>query len=289
MGELDVTRISMKLRAVALAAASSLALSGCLLSPGAFTSELQLMKDGSFSYSYDGEIQMLALSKLAQMADKPKEFEAECYDDDFEERECTLAEVNEQRAEWDAAASQREAKQKEEAENMKAFLGGIDPSNPEAAQELAEKLQRQRGWEEVVYKGDGLFEVDFRISGRMTHDFIFPTIEKMPMGNMFVSVALRNDSQVRVDAPGFAAQGGGNPMQGMMAGMAGLAQLSENGEGQDPGKIVVPEGTFTIVTDGRILANNTDEGPEARAGGQALVWEISPRTEQAPTALIAFD
>lgn len=289
MGELDVTRISMKLRAVALAAASSLALSGCLLSPGAFTSELQLMKDGSFSYSYDGEIQMLALSKLAQMADKPEEFEAECYDDNFEERECTLAEVNEQRAEWDAAATQREAKQKEEAENMKAFLGGIDPSNPEAAQELAEKLQRQRGWEEVVYKGDGLFEVDFRISGRMTHDFIFPTIEKMPMGNMFVSVALRDDNQVRVDAPGFAAQGGGNPMQGMMAGMAGLAQLSENGEGQDPGKIVVPEGTFTIVTDGRILANNTDEGPEARARGQALVWEISPRTEQAPTALIAFD
>ena len=46
---------------------------------------------------------------------------------------------------------------------------------------------------------------------------------------------------------------------------------------------------FTIVTDGRILANNTDEGPVAHSRGEALVWEISPRTEQAPTALITFD
>ncbi|QZD95804.1 hypothetical protein [Qipengyuania gelatinilytica] len=281
--------ISRPVRAAALAAASSLALTGCLLSPGAFTSELQVMQNGSFTYSYDGEIQMLALSKLAQMADKPEEFEAECYDEEYNERECTLAEVNEQRAEWDAEASARAAKQREEAEDMKAFLGGVDPSNPEAAQELAAKLERQRGWEEVTYKGDGLFDVDFRISGQLTHDFVFPVIEKMQMGNMFVTVILRDGGQVRVDAPGFAAQGGGNPMQGMMAGMAGLAQMSEENEGEEPGKIVVPEGTFTIITDGRILANNTDEGPQANARGQALVWNISPRTEQAPTALIAFD
>lgn len=278
----------MKLRACGLATASSLVLTGCLLTPGAFTSELHLMQDGTFSYSYDGEIQMLALSKLAQMADQPEAFEAECWDEEYETRECTPAEVNEQRVEWDANASEREAESKREAEHMKALLGGIDPSNPKAAQELAEKLERQRGWEKVAYVGDGLFEVDFRIDGRTTHDFVFPVIEKMPMGNMFVTVVLRDEGQIRVDAPGFAAQGGGNPMQGMMSGMAGLAQLSE-GNGEDVGKVVVPGGTFTIVTDGRILANNTDEGPTANARGQALMWQITPRTEQAPTALVAFD
>ncbi|WP_247713680.1 hypothetical protein [Qipengyuania sphaerica] len=283
--------ISMKLRAGALAAASSLALTGCLLTPGTFTSELALMKDGSFSYSYDGEIQMLMLSKLAQMGAKSEDkFEAECWDDDFEERECTLAEVNEQRAEWDAEAGKREAERKRKAEEMKVMLGGIDPSNPKAAEELAEKLERQRGWDEVVYKGDGLFEVDFSVEGRMTHDFAFPMIEKLPMSNMFVTVVLRDDAQVRVDAPGFANQGGGNPMQGMMAGMAGLAQLgNEDGDEGEPVRVVVPEGTFTIVTDGRILANNTDEGATRHARGQALTWQISPLTEQAPTALIAFD
>lgn len=280
---------SKKLCAGGLAAASSLALASCFLSPGTFTSELHLMQDGTFSYSYDGEIQMLALSKLAQMADESEEFEAECWDEEFETRECTPAEVNEQRAEWEANAEQREAERKREAEQMKAFLGGIDPSDPAAAQELADKLERQRGWETVDYMGDGLFDVDFRISGRTTHDFAFPVIEKMPMSNMFVTMVLRDEGQVRVDAPGFASQGGGNPMQGMMSGMAGLAQLGEETEGGEMGRVVVPEGSFTIVTDGRILANNTDEGPTASARGQALVWQISPRTEQAPTALIAFD
>ena len=283
--------IAMKLRAVALAGAGALMLSGCLLSPGQFTSQLELMKDGSFAYSYDGEIQMLALSKLAEMGNQvDDEFEAMCWDDDFETRECTPGEVAEQKSEWDAEAEDRRAKKEREAEQMKAFLGGIDPSDPEAAQELADKLARQRGWNAVEYKGDGLFDVDFAISGRLTHDFTFPTIEKLPMANSFVSVILRDENQVRIDAPGFAAQGGGNPMQGMMAGMAGLAGMSEeaDSDGKAP-RIVLADGEFSIITDGRILANNTDEGPQGHARGQLLSWKITPRTEQAPTALIAFD
>ena len=39
-------------RAIA-AGASALLLTGCLLSPGAFTSQLDLRKDGTFAYSYD--------------------------------------------------------------------------------------------------------------------------------------------------------------------------------------------------------------------------------------------
>ena len=283
-----------KIRAAALAGASALMLSGCLFTPGAFTSELQLMKDGTFAYSYDGEIQMLALSKLAEMgADGSDAFEpSTCWDEEsFDERECTAAEIAGQKAEWEAGAAERAAKRAKDAEEMKALLGGIDPSNPEAARELAANLQRQRGWDKVEYLGDGLFDVDFRIAGQLSHDFVFPTVEKLPMGNAFVSVVLRDGAQVRVDAPGFAAQGG-NPMQVMGGGMAGLMQLAakENGKADgDAPRMVTPDGTFTIVTDGRILANNTDEGPQASARGQVLAWTISQRTEQAPTALIAFD
>ena len=46
------------------------------------------------------------------------------------------------------------------------------------------------------------------------------------------------------------------------------------------------EGTFRIVTDGRILANNTDEGPSEGAGGQVLEWKVNKRTQSAPMALI---
>lgn len=282
---------NIRLMGAALLATSALALSGCLLSPGTFTSELHLMKDGNFSYSYDGEIQMLGLSKLAELGNAADEtFAATCWDDEtFEDRDCTAEEEAEQRKEWDANAAERAEKNKSEAEAMKALLGGIDPSSPEAAQELAERLERQRGWDNVIYRGDGLFEVEFRVSGQLSHDFAFPVIEKLPLANVFVSVVLRDGGQVRVEAPAFTAGGNEMPMAGMMSGMAELAKLGETSDGKSAPKIVVPNGTFTIVTDGRILANNTDEGPAAHASGQSLSWTVNQRTTQAPTALIAFD
>ena len=281
--------IAMKFRAAALAGASALMLSGCLLSPGQFTSQLELMKDGSFAYSYDGEIQMLALSKLAAMGSEVDDaFEAECWDENSEARDCTPAEVAEQKSEWEAEAEDRRARKEREAEQMKAFLGGIDPSNPEAAAELAARLQRQRGWKTVEYRGDGLFDVDFSISGQLTHDFTFPTVEKMAMANSFVSVILRDGNQVRIDAPGFAGQKDTRPLFGGVP-LAALAAMSESEGASDMPRIALPEGQFTIITDGRILANNTDEGPQPHVRGQILSWTITPRSEQAPTALIAFD
>ena len=271
-----------------LALIAPLLLTGCLLSPGKFVSQLELMKDGNFTYSYKGEIQMLALSKLAEMGSKSEDkFEAkECYEDDgFETRDCSEDELGAQKAEWEADADTRRMKRDEEAQQMKALMGGMDPSSPEAAEEFAAQLSRQKGWNSVTHRGDGLFDVDFSISGKLTHDFTFPTIEKLPIGTSFVTVILRKDGKLRVDAPGFAAQGAGNPMQGMMGGLMGMAG-ADKGDGAEIPTLVMPDGTFTIVTDGQILANNTDEGPSAHVRGHVLKWKITPRSEQAPTALI---
>ncbi len=279
----------MKLRLI-LVLIAPLMLTGCLLTPGKFTSQLALMKDGNFSYSYDGEIQILALSKLAEMdAEGEDVFEADdCYDDEYETRACTEAEIVEQKAEWDANAATRRAKKQNEAEQMKLLLGGIDPSSPEAAGEFAAHLQRQNGWNKVTSMGDGLFDVEFSIKGQLTHNFAFPMIEKMPMGSSFITAILRNDGKVRIDATGFAAQGAGNPWQSMMSGVMGMANSkSSEGDGEQMPKLVMPDGTFTIITDGQILANNTDEGPAENADGSlVLSWDVSPRTENAPTALI---
>lgn len=51
--------------ALAAATLATLLLAGCLLLPGKFTSGIDLRKDGSFSFTYKGEIHVLALSKLA--------------------------------------------------------------------------------------------------------------------------------------------------------------------------------------------------------------------------------
>ncbi|UVI38545.1 hypothetical protein [Qipengyuania spongiae] len=269
-------------------------LTGCFLTPGKFASAMDIRKDGAFSFSYSGEIYLLALSKLAEMGQRFENIEEEfveqpCYDEEaFEERACTEEEIAEQRRNWDSAAEARKADAEREAEMVKAMLGGIDPADPDAAADLARRLERQAGWDKVEYAGDGLFNVEFRLAGRMTHDFAFPTMERFPMSNLFVLAVLRDGDTVRVDAPGFAAQTTGNPFQSMMSGMAGMmtamAQMSEDGE--EPPFLPEVSGTFTLTTDGEILANNTDEGPTAVAGGKSLSWAIDKRTDRAPTALV---
>jgi hypothetical protein len=81
-------------------------------------------------------------------------------------------------------------------------------------------------------------------------------------------------------------------MQGAMGSMLGAAALSDaakkEGEAKEDAAPGVPEidGSFRIVTDGDILANNTDEGPQAGAGGKVLQWRITKRTTAAPMALV---
>ena len=289
---------SIRLRAASVLAGFALALSGCFMSPGKFTSELALTGPDSFTFRYDGEIFFLGLSKLAQMGAAAEEtFTASCMNDEtFESRPCTSAEEAEQRAAWEAGAPERAAQKKKEAEQMAALMGGIDPSDPKAAEELITLLKRQKGWQRVVHKGDGVFDVSYQATGSLGHDFLFPQIEGFPVANPFVQMILRTNGQVRINAPGFAAQNGDNPMTAMMGGMGSMAGLAamgaaENGEAAAEALPSIPQidGTFTIRTAPgmRILANNTDEGATSEAGSEVLTWRITPRTVQAPTALIA--
>lgn len=281
---------------VSLLIGLSLLLSACLISPGKFTSALDLRRDGHFSYSYSGEIYMLGLSKLAEMGNRSKssgEFAAApCFkaEDTMDDRPCTKGELEKQRTDWDNEQKSRTDKDKKDAEMMRAMLGGIDPANPKAAEELADRMRRQAGWKSVIYKGDGLFEVDFAITGRIDHDFAFPTIERFPMANAFFVLNRRADGTIRMDAPGFgpATNGGGMGNFAQLAAMgSAMDESGKDGESTDKmPKLPNLEGTLVLTTDGAILANNTDEGPAPFTTGQRLEWNISPRTTAAPTALV---
>lgn len=280
--------------AAALIAGLSLMLTGCFITPGKFTSELVLTTDNRFTFTYEGEIFFLGLSNLAEMgAAAEDEFVAdECYDEEtFADRECTEQELNEQREVWDMNAPVRAAQAQEQAQQMSAMMGGIDPSDPASSAELVEMLERQRGWERVVDKGDGVFDVLYTVEGELSHDFMFPVIEGFPTANPFVQMIMRDGNVVRVNAPGFGAPNESNPLTGMMGGLGGLGPMAmlanaAPGESEELPKLPVAEGTFTLTTNGQIKANNTDEGSVQTGQGEQLVWTISPRTKSAPTALI---
>lgn len=297
-----MTMIStIRLRAAAVLATCALALSGCFVTPGKFTSELALTGPDSFTFSYEGEIFFLGLSKLAEMdAATSSDFTANCHDDEtYESRDCAPEEEAAQRAEWEAGAAMRAEESKKKAEQIGALMGGIDPSDPKAAEELVTLLQRQKGWHRVVHKGDGVFDISYRISGTLGHDFMFPIIEGFPATNPFVQAIQRKGGQVRINAPGFSAQNGETGGLGGMMGIGSVTGLAALGAAEEAAKsgtdaapipgIPMIDGVFTVRTAPgmRILANNTDEGPSADAGSEVLMWRISPRTAQAPTALIA--
>jgi hypothetical protein len=201
-----------------------------------------------------------------------------------DERECSKNEIADQKATWEeeqasAKVSAAEKKKSEEA-MMKSMLGGIDPSDPRAAQEFAERLRRQHGWKSVIDKGDGRFEVDYAITGRLDHDFTFPMIEKFPIATPFVTLIRRSDGSVRLEAPAFTSGATSSPFMAMAA-SAGSAgdKASTNG-------MPTLDGVLTLMTDGEILANNTDDGPAAAPNGRKLVWKVNARTAAPPTALV---
>ena len=256
-------------------------LSACFITPGHFTSALDIRKDGRFTFSYQGEIFLLAFSKLGEEA-KDEFKPSPCIDDTTgEQRDCTGSELARQRKDWADGADERAAKRKREAEEMRAFLGGIDPSDPKAAEKFATTLERQAGWHRVTYKDNGLFDVDFTMSGMLGYDFSFPTMERVPNTNPFVQLSLREDGTVRMDAPGFGADSS-DPFR-MMAMGSGMSGLKAKNDGPNFPEV---SGRFTLTTDAPILANNTDEGPLADATGQELEWEIGGPREMPPMALI---
>lgn len=267
-----------RLTAAATLLAGSAMLSGCLFQPGTFDATLHIGADRQFAFEYQGEIVMAGMNQLAEMAQEA-EGQRPCYSDDGgKERPCTEEELAE-RAREDAMGRQM----------MESMLGGADMSDPEDVAELTTMLERQAGWNSVEFMGDGVFMVDFAITSTLGHDFEFPTFEDMPMSSSFVQVRLRDNNRARISAPGFSPAAG-NPMSAMALGMAGAfsQNVMEGEDGAPPVQLRQPEGTFRLVTDARILANNTDEGPADHPRGQMLVWDIGANTVAAPTALLEF-
>lgn len=290
-----------KLAAMMTAAAMLLVLAGCMVLPGKFSSDLALRKDGTFTFHYKGELILAALAE-GKMPATTEELPAQpfeqqpCTDPATDEaHDCSADEIAQQRTRWSEEQKERKAARANEREQgrkmAQAFMGGIDPDDPGAAEAFAQRLARQQGFTSVVSKGKGKFEVDYTATGRLDHDFSFPTIERLPMIMPFVTVIRRSDGTVRVDAPAFSTAAA-NPMMpglGAMAGALGGMKAGRKG-GSKPGSDGPPlaEGTFTLRTDGQILANNTDEGPRADAAGglSRLEWKVDLRTSSAPTALV---
>ncbi len=266
-------------------------LAACFYIPGKFASSLDVRSDGKFAFSYKGEIIAFSGSKMMEEIGKSKSeeetFEAYCYDDDKgETRDCTEKEKSEQKKEWEAGAADRaKAKAesaKEEAEMMSTIMG-FNPNDPKTIDAFIAKLTKQKGWNSVVHKGEGVFEVDYAISGTLDRDFIFPNIPDVATANPMVVVRVRKDNNVEVDAPGFGSDAQMSKNSNLLAAIA----QKEAKDGEENPFTAKTDGTFTVTTNAEILTNNTEDGPaSAGAKGKSLIWKVDPQTNKRPEALL---
>jgi hypothetical protein len=233
-----------KLWRAALVLAAPLFLWGCVLTPGKFMSTLTINADGTFAFAYKGEV--VALDPSASMkgigdstAAKPGEGDA---------------------AKADPPRPDANAQAEADAKNR----------------EIAAALAKEAGYRSVVYRGKGKFDIDYAVSGRLSHAFLFPFNADAQAVLPFLMVEVRQGGTVRVRAPGFANSQSSAPGMNGLGGMGGGAG--------DAAKYL--DGVFTLDTDAEIVSQNNEDGAKAVGARKQIAWRATPLTKDAPTAVL---
>lgn len=227
-------------KALAAALLVPLAVAACLFAPGKFVSTLTIHADRSFTYSYKGEVIAVDVAGMMTkaMSGMASAFGNNASDGDDSSFDNMMA-----------AEDSPEDKAKKDAEYR----------------EIAAKLKNEAGYRDVQYRGDGVFWVDYEISGVLTHNFVFPYNQDTGMALPFLGVELRGKDMVRLKAPGFSHDPDKDE-GGMSAAEEAIKRL---------------DGAFTLITDAEVVSHNA---PAASAGGQTMTWKVNPTTAEDPTA-----
>lgn len=206
-----------------------------------------------------------------------------------EERTCTPAEVEQQKTEWDSRQAETKKREEQGRKMAEMMLGGIDPENPETITRFTREVERLAAWHKVEHLGDGVFMVDYNTSGRLPDDFAFPIIPRYALGEPMIHATRWDNGRARIEAPAFRT----DPEMSLstLIGIGSMASgmLGKTAGDKAPAQPVAIKGRFTLSTDARILANNSEDGPEESGGMQKLVWDIGPASYGAPMALLKLN
>jgi hypothetical protein len=275
----------------AFVAAAPLLLTGCLWGPGKFTSDLTLKKDGNFVLDYRGEIVLQTPPDAEAKVEPWKPEMAKCFEGMENKsqtqavitepgeappkaRPCKASEAAAQKVDYEKQSAERVKSKREEAEQM-ARMFGLPGFDEESNRAFAIKLAKYAGYRSVQYRGKGVYDVDYHFDGRATQDFVFPALPDNDFIIPFIAIRRRADGSVLVTAPAFT--GGAGPL-GARAGAAAGAMKE--------GPVSKAQGRFTIITNGEVLTNNSEDGTAPHALGKQVHWDVGSGSSKIPEALI---
>jgi hypothetical protein len=231
------------LRTLALVVLAPLVLASCLFVPGKFDSALTIHRDRSFTFTYKGEVVAIDLKGLGG---------------DF----MKIAEEESGKKGKNGSADAATVKAAEQAKRDEEY------------RKLAIELAKEAGYRSVEYRGNGIFYVDFALSGVLDHAFVYPYNQDNDIVLPWIAIELRGKDAVRVKAQGFARQ------KNEAAGLDGMGGgLSAGAEAADR-----MEGTFTLTTDAEVISQNNEAGAETVGSEKVIAWKVDTRTKDAPMA-----
>jgi hypothetical protein len=233
----------MKFAKLALALAAPLLLASCLFTPGRFVSTLDIKADRSFTFTYAGEVVVIDPNDQLMRDARPAHGDT---DGGGDAQLVTPPALPPLTAEQRAAAI---AKQRA----------------------LGEIFAKEAGYRSVEYLGNNRFQVDYAISGRLDHSFVYPFNLDAKSIIPWIAIEVRKDSTARVSALAFG------DADSLFETRKGNGQMNASGR----------EGTFTLTTDATLVMQNNEDGL-APAPGTRIVWRISPVTRAVPTAVVRF-
>jgi hypothetical protein len=195
-------------------------------------------------------------------------------DDGNPVRPCTASELAKAKTDFEKQAAERVKSKRQEAEQM-AKMFGLPGFDEESNRAFATKLAKYAGYRSVQYRGKGVYDVDYHFEGRATQDFVFPALPDNDFIIPFIAIRRRADGSVLVTAPAFT--GGAGPL-GARAGAAAGAMKE--------GPVSKAQGRFTIITNGEVLTNNSEDGTAPHALGKQVHWDVGSGSNKIPEALI---
>ncbi len=135
------------------------------------------------------------------------------------------------------------------------------------------------GFRSVKYIGTRKLLIDYSISGKLDHSFVFPFNPDADVILPFIAIELRGKDKLRVKAPGYANQ---QSMSASMGGLGGMPALDADADASS-----ALDGTFTLTTNATIVSQNQEDGAQpAPNGTKKIVWKANPQTKEAPFAVL---
>ncbi|MPT48287.1 MAG: hypothetical protein E2598_07670 [Sphingobium sp.] len=242
-------------------------LAACMMSPGKFTSSLDIRADRTFTFAYQGEVIVTDLDDMPSSSG----------DSDSDEETTGDEAVEDSTASVQTALYQQVAMTDEPGEAVDA-AAATDENAPDSEEKIvkmqgiAEALMKEEGYRSVRYVGKNKFEIDYRITGKLDHGFIFPFNPDAQAIFPFVAIEMRKDGRVKISAPGFAENS-----DSKSAAMGGSGKSSAE-----------RSGIFTLTTNAEIISQNQEDGATTVPQGKQIQWKITPTTDTAPMAVLKF-